>query len=117
MAPEQIFAGDVGPSADLYALGCIAYWLLSGSRPFESMERSELLRQHAQVMPPSLVERAPQPISAELDAVVMACLAKDPASRPRDADELSARLAASAPDEAWSSADAEAWWQGKSYNG
>jgi len=115
MAPEQIFAGDVGPRADLYALGCIAYWLLTAARPFETAERSELLRQHAQVLPPSLVERAPQPIPAELDAVVMACLAKDPAARPRDADELNARLAASMPDDTWSGAEAEAWWQGKSY--
>lgn len=117
MAPEQIFAGEVGPGADLYALGCIAYWLLSGSRPFESAERSELLRQHAQVTPPSLIERAPQSIPPELDTAVMACLAKDPAGRPRDADALSALLAASTPGEPWSSADAEAWWKGKSYSG
>jgi len=117
MAPEQIFAGDVGPRADLYALGCIAYWLLSGSRPFESAERSELLRQHAQVMPPSLLERAPRALPPELDAVVMACLAKDPAARPLDADELSARLDASLQGDAWSPVEAEAWWQGKAYSG
>jgi serine/threonine-protein kinase len=115
--PSRSSPGEVGPRADLYALGCIAYWLLSGARPFEGRRAGEPLRQHAQVVPPPLAERAAQPISPELDAVVMACLRKDPAARPLDADELSARLAASAPDEAWSSAEAAAWWQGKSYNG
>ncbi len=110
MAPEQIFAGTTGPAADLYALGCIAYWLLSGERPFETAERSELLRQHAQVMPPVLRERARQPVPQALDDVVMACLAKDPQARPRDADELGARLAAAVAGEAWTAADAEAWW-------
>ncbi len=114
MAPEQIFDGAGGPSADLYALGCIAYWLLSGTRPFEAAERSELLRQHAQVTPTPLAERAPQSIPPSLDAVVMACLAKDPAARPRDADELCDRLARSLVGEPWSSAEAEAWWRGKS---
>ncbi len=113
MAPEQIFDGDTGPAADLYALGCVAYWLLSGLRPFEAAERSELLRQHAQVTPPPLAERATQPIPPALDAVVMACLAKDPASRPHDADELSDRLARSLDGEPWGRAEAEAWWRGE----
>jgi serine/threonine-protein kinase len=117
MAPEQIFAGATGPSADLYALGCIAYWLLSGTRPFESAETSELLRQHAQVMPPAVRERAKQDVPAALDDVVMACLAKDPSARPRDADELSDRLARSVPGDAWSEADASTWWKSASRSG
>ena len=111
MAPEQIFAGSSGPPADLYALGCIAYWLLSGARPFETAETSELLRQHAQVTPPSLRERKLADVPAALDDVVMACLAKDPAARPRDADELSARLTTSVAGKAWTAAEAEAWWR------
>ena len=111
MAPEQIFAGATGPAADLYALGCIAYWLLSGARPFETAETGELLRQHAQVMPPTVRERTLQEVPAALDDVVMACLAKDPSARPRDADEVAARFAASVRGPAWSSADAEAWWK------
>lgn len=115
MAPEQIFDGAIGPSSDLYAVGCIAYWLLAGTRPFETAERGELLRQHAQVMPPPLAERAAQPIPPALDAVVMACLAKDPAARPRDSDALGLALAASVAGEPWSHVHAEAWWRGRAY--
>jgi serine/threonine-protein kinase len=116
MAPEQIFDGAVGPATDLYALGCIAYWLLAGERPFESVEQAELLRLHAQAPVVPLRERAKQDIPAELDAVVMACLAKDASARPRDADEVSERLAASVGGPPWTAADAERWWQGKDYS-
>jgi serine/threonine-protein kinase len=116
MAPEQIFDGAVGPATDLYALGCVAYWLLAGERPFESEEQAELLRLHAQVPAVSLRERANQDIPAALDAVVMACLAKDASARPRDADEVSERLAASLAGPPWTAADAERWWQGKDYS-
>jgi len=113
MAPEQVFGRDSGPSADLYALGCVAYWLLSGEKPFEADDAGELMRQHVQVAAAPLGERAKQPIPAPLEAVVMACLAKEPASRPRDADELSERLAGTLDGEPWSAAEAKAWWAGK----
>jgi hypothetical protein len=61
-----------------------------------------------------LSERAKQPIPAALEDVVMACVAKDPGARPRDADEVSARLAESVPGEPWTSADAAAWWSANS---
>jgi len=110
MAPEQIFDGAVDARTDLYALGCVAYWLLAGERLFDGEEQGELLRQHAQSDRVRLSERAKQPIPAALEDVVMACVAKDPGARPRDADEVSARLAASVPGEPWTSADAGAWW-------
>ncbi len=113
MAPEQVFGRDSGPSADLYALGCVAYWLLTASTPFESDDAGELMRQHVQVVPAPLSERAAQAIPPSLEAVVMACLAKAPSERPRDADELSQRLAHSLDGAPWSGADAHAWWAGK----
>ncbi len=113
MAPEQVFGGDGGPAADLYALGCVAYWLLAGVKPFESEDAGELMRQHVHVAPAPLAGRAPHAIPAPLEAVVMACLAKDPADRPRDTDDLDERLARCLDDEPWSTAAASAWWQGK----
>jgi serine/threonine-protein kinase len=111
MAPEQVYEGLAGPRADLYALGCVGYWMLAGVRPFESDQVGELLRQHLQAVPPPPSSRASQPIPAALEEIVLDCLAKDPARRPRDADELDARLARSVPGEPWSQADAAAWWQ------
>ena len=113
MAPEQVFGRDSGASADLYALGCVAYWLLAGETPFSADDAGELMRQHVQVEAAPLRERAKQAIPAALEAVVMACLAKEPASRPRDADELSERLAQTVDGEPWSAAEAHAWWEGK----
>ncbi len=113
MAPEQVFGSDSGPSADLYALGCVAYWLLAGATPFSADDAGELMRQHVQVAPAPLRERASQAIPATLEAVVMACLAKEPALRPRDADELSERLALSVEGAPWSAAEAHAWWEGR----
>jgi serine/threonine-protein kinase len=110
MAPEQIFDGAVDARTDLYALGCVAYWLLAGERLFDAAEQGELLRLHAQSEPVRVSQRAKQPIPAALEDLVMACVSRDPAARPRDADELSAGLAASVPGEAWTSADAAAWW-------
>ncbi len=113
MAPEQVFGRDGGPSADLYALGCVAYWLLAGAQPFEGEDAGEVLRQHVQVAPTPLSGRSPHAIPGALEAVVMACLAKDPADRPRDVDELSERLARCLESEPWSTADAKAWWDGR----
>jgi serine/threonine-protein kinase len=110
MAPEQIFGLPIGPAADLYALGCVAYWLLAGTTPFDAESQGEMLRLHAQAPPPPLGARAPRPIPPRLEAVVMQCLAKEPAERPRDADRLSAELGESLDGASWSDAEACAWW-------
>ena len=110
MAPEPVIEGLSGPRADLDALGCVGYFVLTGVRPFEAGDLGDLMRQHLLVKPPRLSERAPQPIPEALEAVVLDCLAKDPSARPSDADELSDRLAQSIPGEPWSQADAAEWW-------
>lgn len=109
MAPEQVFGAPSTPRTDLYALGGVAYWLLAGARPFEAEAPAELLRMQAQATPAALAERSPA-VPAALEAVVMACLAKDPGARPRDAEDLDARLAAAIPGEPWTSDCARAWW-------
>ena len=109
MAPEQIYGLPVTPATDLYALGCVAYWLLAGATPFESASVGEMIRMHAQAPPPPLSSRARQPIPAPLEELVMRCLAKDPADRPETADRLDAELA-SVDSVPWTAADARAWW-------
>jgi len=111
MAPEQIYGLPITAATDLYALGCVAYWLLTGVMPFDG-SAGEVMRMHAQSPPASLSVRARQPIPARLEQLVMRCLAKDPADRPQDADCFLAELGESIDGDAWTPADAHAWWAG-----
>jgi serine/threonine protein kinase len=111
MAPE-IAVGDrpVDHRADLYALGCGAFWMLTGRDVFEGATPIAVLTQHVRDEPPlpsSLRETA---IPAELDRVVLDCLAKDSAERPASALDLLARLNA-LPVEPWGTEMARDWWQ------
>jgi serine/threonine-protein kinase len=112
MVPEIIEgAKQVDGRADLYALGCVAYWLLSGKLVFEAKSAMKMVVSHASATPPRLSERAEQEIPPALEQVVHACLEKDPARRPGSAQDLAARLASVALEEAWSQERAAAWWQ------
>jgi serine/threonine-protein kinase len=93
MAPEQA-AGDPNADAraDLYAWGVIAYELLAGHHPFAGRTSpQQLLAAHLAETPPPL-NASSRGVSRPLAALVMQCLAKDPAARPADAGELLTRL-------------------------
>ena len=111
LAPELIAGeGTFDERADIYALGCIAFWLLTAQPPFRASDAVSLLRHHAEtapVPPSSLSEEA---IPAELDALVLECLAKEPAQRPRRADVLRERLDR-LPVPRWEQRQAQAWWE------
>ena len=100
-----------GHRADIYALGCVAYWLLTGRVVFSAPSAVLTLLRHIEEEPdpPSLY--APHPISPELDAVVLACLAKQPEDRPADAAALARRLAACPTREPWTEERAQEWWR------
>jgi serine/threonine-protein kinase len=110
MAPEQAVGAEVDSRADIYATGCVAYWLLTGQFVFTAETPMGLLMQHVQAepVPPSL--RTEQPIPAALDQLVLSCLAKDPAARPQSARELSGRLAGLERDGSWTQDRARRWW-------
>ena len=110
MAPEQIYGLALDARTDLYALGCVGYWLLAGKKPFESKQVGELLRQHAQAIPPPLSSQAPRAIPPRIEAAVMACLSKDPEQRPPSADRLCEALEAGLDGNAWSASEAQEWW-------
>jgi serine/threonine-protein kinase len=110
MAPEAIVSADrVDARADLYSLGATAYYLLTGDDMFKSDNVVELcgLHLHREPTPPS---KSVAGIPADLEAVVMRCLAKAPDDRPKDAREL-LRLLADCGDAGWTDADALDWWQ------
>jgi len=88
MAPEQITGTDVDFRADLYALGCTAFELLSGRPPFID---GQILYHHMHTAPPSLRSLVPE-VPPELEAVVARCIAKNKADRPASANDLRKEL-------------------------
>jgi len=110
MAPEIVGGDEVTPLADVYSIGCVAYWLLTGQLVFEAENPGRAMKRHLLDPPAPPSRRVPLPISPELDAVVLQCLAKDADDRP-DALELARRLKACPEAEAWTTQRASAWWQ------
>lgn len=111
IAPEQALGhADLDGRVDVYATGCVAYWLLTGQLVFTGPTAMSLLLQHAQAVasPPST--RTPQPIPLALDQLILSCLAKKPADRPQSAKELSERLAALNLESGWTEQRARDWW-------
>ena len=110
IAPEQALGGDVDGRADIYATGCVAYWLLTGQLLFTADSIMGLLLHHARSIPLPPSARSEVHIPEALDRLVMTCLAKDPDQRPQTARELSQRLAGIAGLPEWSEQQARDWW-------
>lgn len=110
MAPEVVLGGEPDARVDIYALGCVAYWLLTGHLVFEEPSISALLVAHAHKVPVPPSSRADQPIPEALDRVVLGCLAKDPDDRIPTADALKQRLAAVPVNREWTGERASTWW-------
>lgn len=110
MAPEQAMGDPVDGRADLYALGCVAYWLLTGREVFKGRSPMETMMQHVHGTVERPSRRTELSIPAPLEDVVMALLAKDPAARPQTADDVAARLHAIRVDPPWTAERATQWW-------
>jgi serine/threonine-protein kinase len=112
IAPEQALGGvDIDTRADIYSAGCVAYWLLTGELVFTADSAMKLLLAHAQTPPDPPSSRTELPIPPDLDALVLACLAKDREARPTTVRDLLHRLDAIALDRQWTEARAREWWQ------
>jgi eukaryotic-like serine/threonine-protein kinase len=112
MAPEMLrFQAPVDARADLYALGCVGYWLLTGKRVFEAETRHDMLVMHAHQKPVLPSRRIDRPMHPGLEAVVMQCLEKNPNKRPQTARELSDALSALSFEHPWTDERAELWWK------
>ncbi len=111
MAPEQA-TGErpVDTRADLYALGCLAYWLVTGQHVFQGHTPLEVIVKHVQAAPDPPSQHTELPIPTAFDDLVLACLAKRPDDRPPTADIVLAQLQAISSDAAWAPAHARAWW-------
>ena len=113
LSPEAIKNElNLDARSDLYALGAVGYFLLTGGPVFEANSVVEIFAHHLHTTPVPPSQRAPQPIPASLDAAILQCLAKDPGERPKDAQPLQRILACCPCQVPWSSEDAAAWWVG-----
>ncbi len=110
--PPEIALGvePIDGRADIYALGCVAYWLLTGQRVFEAANPMQMVVDHIRTpaVPPSL--RTDEVIPEALERIVLRCLEKDPAVRPASVRELSAELQALGLEGRWSEERARARW-------
>ena len=94
MAPEVCTGGTADVRSDLYSLGAVLYFMVTGTPPYVEPDAHSVMRAHVDqpLVPPSL--RAPAPLPIHLERAILACLAKLPAERPAGADALDALLAA-----------------------
>jgi hypothetical protein len=83
---------------DIYAVGCVAYWLVTGELVFTGTTAMQMLIDHASTPPPRPQTRTELPIPRDLEDLIMECLEKDPARRP-------------AVPQPWTGERADTWWR------
>lgn len=110
MAPERVLGGDTDERSDLYALGCVAYWMLTGQTVFPGDPMAMMIH-HARTpaTPPSKV--AGPSLPARLDEIVLACLEKAPQNRPSSALDLWQQLGEVPLETPWIAERVERWWR------
>lgn len=110
MSPESALGQEtVDARADIYALGCVGYWLITAQPVFAGSTPMATLLQQVREPPLPPSRRTELEIPPDFEALILACLAKDPAARPQTAEELAERLAA-CDVERWTSDHAKEWW-------
>ena len=109
LSPEAITGAAVGPHSDLYALGALGYFLVTGRPPFEG-NLIEVCGHHLYTVPARPSERLGRSVPAALEDVLLRCLEKDPARRPASANELAAALQAAEVGD-WTQKQARGWWR------
>ena len=112
MPPEAITdPAEQDGRSDLYALGAVGYFLLVGEPVFPGNSVVEVCGHHLHTDPERPSLRSEREIPADLEAVILACLAKDPGDRPQDAIALRTRLRACAAGASWCPIQSRSWWR------
>jgi serine/threonine protein kinase len=112
IAPETIEDADgTDARSDLYSLGAVGYFLLTGRPVFDAGGILEIMRAHVQTKPIAPSKRLAQPMSAELEQLILRCLSKSPQERPQSAAEMAVELSRCVPAQPWTQSDADRWWQ------
>lgn len=111
MSPESIQTPDlVDARSDLYAVGAVGYFLLTGSAVFQATSLAELCQLHVDAVPLAPSLRAGKQIASELEHAIMSCLEKNRAKRPQTARDLANLIHRLAASDSWTINDADAWW-------
>ena len=111
IAPEQAMGSPVDSRADIYATGCVAYFMLTGKPVFGGDTPMAVVVHHARTPPPAPSASSELPIPPALDQLILECLPKSPADRPQSARALAQRLADVHGMNPWTEDRARAWWQ------
>jgi hypothetical protein len=112
LSPEAITAPDrVDGRSDLYALGALGYYLLAGRNVFEGATVVEVCAHHLHTMPEPPSVALGRPLPADVEAILLSCLEKDPARRPQSAGELEEALLACPSAGEWGEREARRWWR------
>ena len=112
LSPEAIRAPDaVDARSDLYGLGAVGYYLLTGTHVFGGATTVEVCSHHLHTLPVPLSERLGRPVPRGLERLVLACLEKEPARRPASAACLRDALADLDDVGPWGEKEARAWWE------
>jgi eukaryotic-like serine/threonine-protein kinase len=112
MSPEQALGHrHLDGRADIYALGCVGYWLVTGSLVFPRGTAMAMAVAHSQTAPEPPSHRTELPIPASFDALILECLAKSPGDRPPPAEILAQRLDRLAGVPQWDRTRAREWWK------
>ena len=111
MAPEMMrFNAPVDQRADLYAVGCVLFWMLTGRRVFEADNRADMLVMHSHQKAQAPSKFCEAPIPEELEAIILQCLDKNPERRPQSAWEIHERLEQIVVEPSWDERRKESWW-------
>lgn len=117
VSPEAVNSpSQVDARSDIYSLGAVAYYLLTATPVFHGATVIEICMKHAQESPECPSARLGRAISPDLEALVLSCLAKSAADRPKNAADLLQRLERCAISGTWTEAEAHSWWTNRTSN-
>ena len=112
MAPEvALGAPEIGPRTDIYTLGCVAYWLLTGETLFDGVTPMAIVSKHVSEPPVPPSRRSELDIPVALEQLIMECLEKDPANRPQSMAEIARLLDEIELENPWTPKRASRWWE------
>jgi eukaryotic-like serine/threonine-protein kinase len=110
VSPEMVRGDAIDGRADIYALGCVLYYLVTGRLVFPDLAPTQMALAHAHEVPPPPSRFVPGKVPADLEELILTCLDKQPERRPQTARDLALRLGSLKCAGTWTAYDAEAWW-------